>query len=273
MLFRTAYLAPLFCITTAFADEAEVRPVFGAHPGYLFNVVEERNKRDIEMVMLPKPKPPPKPISKVIFNEKLTKEFQDQYRYRFGTTEAEEVINNPGRDSEYVYYNRPNITLQEYQYQQQQFGNYMVRRLTEYHFDNWAKSDPDFRPVYKAKDKYSNADVKVAGGYKIKWKYNFAGPSMEATVENPYDIEIRSQVIMGGIISTPHEVIHSVGYNLNPRWKIEALYRQYQQLSQLVLTRKLNKHVNLTLTGSSGQLPSDSTIWQNLALVGFSYHE
>lgn len=273
MLFRAAYLAPLFCITTAFAEEPDVQPVFGAHPGYLFNVVEEKNKRDIEMVMLPKPKPAPKPLSKVIFNDQLTKEFQTQYQYRFGETQAEQAVNNPSRDGEYTYYNRQSISIDEYYHQQRQFGDYMTRRLFEYHFDNWAKTDPDFRPVYRAKDKFSNLNVQMKKGYKLKWKYNLSGPSMEVSVENPYDIETKVQAMMNGLISAPNEVIYNVGYNINPRVRVEFLHRQVQELWQLVLSRKLSKHITISLTGSSGQLPTYPDIYQNLALIGFGYSE
>lgn len=275
MRFHVHCSAALFCIAAAAtAEELEIRPVFGAHPGYLFNVAEEKNKRDIEMVMLPKPpQPVKKPLDKVIFNDKLTKEFQDQYRYRFGESQAEQTINNPGRDGEYTYYNRPSITIQEYRDQQHQFGNYMMRRLTEYHVDAYAKSDPDLRPVYQMKDKISNVDVKVKNGYKVKWKYNFAGPSMEASLENPYKVDLRVQAMMNGVISNPNEKIYTAGYNFTPRVRLELSYREVHTLQQFVLSRKMTKHITLSLTGSNGQLPTYPDIHQTVTLVGFGYSE
>jgi hypothetical protein len=256
------------------ADEAEVRPVFGAHPGYLFNVVEEKDRRDVEMVMLPKPKPPPKPIAKVIFDEKLTKEFQDQYRFRFGETQAEQVINNPTRDEAFTYYNVTNLSAQQYQFFQQQFGNYMVRRLIEYHFDNWAKTDPDFRPVYQAKDRFSNLDVKVKEGYKLKWKYNLSGPSMEASLENPYKVETRVQFMMTGVLSKPNEVIYSVGKQVTPAVKVAVVVKEMAKLEQIVFTRKMSKHITMSFTASAGLVPNDpNNDYQNLYLVGFGWSE
>ena len=273
MASRIALIALFICCNLAHADEEEVRPVFGAHPGYLFNVVDEKNKRDVEMVMLDKPKDDKKPLSKVIFDEKLTKEFQTQYQYKFGQTGAEQVINNPGRDDQYLYYNSQNVTAQEYAKYQRQFGEYMARRLTEYHFDNWFKNDPTLKPVYEMKDKISNLDVQVKKGYKIKWKYNFAGPSMEAKVENPYDVETKVQVMMTDIISKPADVIYTFGYQLNPRVHLEALYKQYEQLVQMIANRKMSKHIGMSLTASTGQLPGNPAIYQNLFLVGLSYHD
>jgi hypothetical protein len=274
MVLKAVLLALIFCGSLAFADDdGEPRPVFGSHPGYLFNVGEEKTKRDVEMVMLDKPKPPPDSKKKrVLVDEKLTKEFQTQYQYRFGTTAAEQVINNPGRDSEYTYYNNHSVTTEQYQSYQRDFGNYMIRRLAEYHIDNWFKSDPDLKPIYEMKDKLSNVSVPMKKGYKLKFKYNLAGPSFEATLDNPYDIETRLQILMTGLL-TPHEEILSLGYRLSPKVKIETLYRQYQQLTQLVLSRQITKHTSVSITGSTGQLPTDPNIHQNLALIGIGWAE
>ena len=253
------------------ADE-DARTTFGAHPGYLFNVVEEKDKRDIEMVMLEPPKENKKPLSKVIFDEKLSKEFQDQYRYRFGETNAEQVLNNPGRDDEYTYYNSTSVTVLDYQKYQRQFGEYMARRLVEYHFDNFVKSDKTLKPIYDAKDKFSNLNVQVAS-YKLNYKYNFAGPSMEISLDNPYNVQTKIQIMMSGIISAPVDIIYTLGYQLNPRVHLEALYKQAEQLAQVVASRRLTKHISTSVTASTGQLPSDPTFYQNLLLFGFSWTE
>jgi hypothetical protein len=274
MVLRVLLAALFFCGSWAFADDGdEPHPVFGSHPGYLFNVGEEKTKRDVEMVMLDKPKPSPDSKKKrVLVDEKLTKEFQAQYQYRFGTTAAEQVINNPARDSEYTYYSNHSVTTEQYQSYQRQFGNYMIRRLAEYHIDNWFRNDPDLKPIYQMKDKLSNLNVQMKKGYKLKFKYSLSGPSFDVTLDNPYDIETRLQILMSGLL-TPHEEILSLGYHLSPRLKIEALYRQYQQLTQLVLSRQMTKHTSVSITGSTGQLPTDPNIHQDLALIGFGWSE
>ena len=70
-------------------DDEDAPKTFGAHHGYVSDVVDERSKRDIEMVMLEKPKDQGPPLAEKIFNEKLSKEFQFQYQYRFGQTTTE----------------------------------------------------------------------------------------------------------------------------------------------------------------------------------------
>lgn len=266
--------ALLFSLTCRAENDPDKSESYGEHYGYTFDVKSERERRSIEMVMLDKPKDLPPPSSAKIVDDKLTKEFQAQYRNRFGQTEAQELINSPGRSDEYTYYNTQNpVGIQQYTAYQRQFGEYMGRRLVEYHFDNWAKSDPTFKPIYELKDRVSNLDVKVKNGYKLKWKYNFAGSNMEATLENPYDVIVKVRLDMSGVISAPTEVWYSLGYQLTPKINVTALYKQIDGIYQLVFTRKVTSHFSTSLTGSVDTLPAGPVVQQNLVLVGFIWSE
>jgi hypothetical protein len=77
--------------------------------------------------------------------------------------------------------------------------------------------------------------------------------------------------MMSGIISKPVEMIYTVGYQATPKIKLEAVHRQVQQLDQLVASRKMSKNITMSFTVSTGQVPGYPYIYQNLALVGFSY--
>lgn len=248
----------------------DTRAPYGSHYGYTSNPKEERNKRDIEMVMLDEPPPLP-PVRDIIFNEKLSKEFQQQYEYRFGKSQAEQVLNSPGRSDGYTYYTGQSVTLQDYQLYQRQFAEYMGRRLTEYHVDNWVKNDPQLRPVYELKDKVSNLNVEVKKGYKLNWRYNFAGPSMDATIKNPYDVDVKVRAEMSGIISSPTEYIYTLGYQLTQRVGVSALYRQMDGLYQLVFSRRMTRSIACSLTGSIDTAAAGPTVQQNLVLLGLSW--
>ncbi len=260
----------LFCFPV-FAADSEKRPdSFGAHYGYLFDVREERNKRDIEMVMLERPKDPP-PLQEVIFNEKLSKEFQQQYKYRFGESQAEQTLNTVGRQDDYTYFTGRTVTLKEYQNDQQAFAEYMTRRLTEYHVDNWAKNDPDMRPVYEIKDRVSNVNVELDNGYKFEWKYNFAGPSMEAKLKNPYDIEVKTRLEMTGIVSDPKEYIYQLGYQFTPRVHGAWIEKQVDGISQLVFSRRMTSHISASITALVDRSDAGLSSKQELYLVGLSW--
>ncbi len=270
-------LAPLIFIFAigfpALADDEAKPQIFGAHHGYLFEVTEERNRRDIEMVMLQPPPEPKKQLKEVIFNEKLSREFQQQYEYRFGQSQAEQVFNTVARSDEYTYYTGRNVTVQEYQKYQREFAEYMGRRLTEYHVDNWVKNDPDLRPVYEFKDRVSNLDVQMRKGYKLKWKYNFAGPNMDIRLENPYDVTCKVRVEMNGIISSPEELIYTLGYPVNKKVTVTAVHRQMDGVYQLVGTRRISRNLSTSLTASTDTKERGPTVKQDLILIGFAWTE
>lgn len=265
-----ALVLAIFAPLSALADDSR-EEVYGEHYGYLFEVQEERNKRDLEMVMLEQPKPPPKPLQEKIFDEKLSKEFQQQYQYRFGQSQAEQVLNSVTRSDGYTYYSGQNVTVAQYQLYQQQFAEYMGRRLVEYHVDNWVRNDPQLRPVYELKEKVSNVNVPLRKGYKFKWKYNFAGPNMEFKLENPYDVDVRMRYEMVGVVSTPTEVIYSLGYQLTRKVYMSLYHTQEDGVYQITFSRPLTRQWSTSITYSTDTNNSGATVNQELILLGFSW--
>lgn len=267
-------LALIFFMLVPFAhaeNSAAPGATFGGHNGYVFDVKEERNRRDVEMVMLAQPKREEKPLSDKIFNQRLSKEFQVQYQSRFGQSLAEQVLNSQARSEDYSTHTGQSVTIYEYQKQQRKFGEYMARRLTEFHVDNWAKSDPDFAPVYALKEKVSNLNMTVKKGYKVRWKYNFAGPNMEFKLENPYEIDTKVRIEMTGILSSPAETIYSFGKQVTDKWHLSAIHREIDQAYQIVVQRPLTKHTAIQLTGSTDTSNEGISAKQELFLVGFSW--
>ncbi len=273
MSLRSCLLLLLFAPLAHAADEPAGEGQFGMHHGYLFDVAGEKNRREIEMVMLPRPKENSTPLSQKIFNDRLSKEFQDQYQYKFGSSLAEQVLNTQAPDDGYAYFSGQNVTIQEYQKQQRQFGEYMMRRLTEFHVDDWAKKDPDFKPVYAVKEKMSNLSMAVKKGYKVRWKYNFAGPNMEFRLTNPYDIDTKVRMEMTGILSSPTEVIYSLGIPAGDKWYVSALHRQEDKLYQLVAYRPLTRRISGSVTVSTDQSDKGLSTKQDLYLVGLSWSD
>lgn len=259
---------------SAFAEEESVKPppAYGDHYGYLFDVKEERNKRYIEMVMLERPKEPSKPKAAIV-SEKLTKEFQAQYKYRFGETQAEQTLNSVGRQDGYTYFTGQTVTLKQYQKDQRLFAEYMGRKLTEYHVDNWIKNDPDMRPVYELKDKVSNVNVKFDNGYKFEWRYNFAGPNMEAKLKNPYEIDFKVRLDMTGIISNPKETVFTFGYQFTPRVYASWVEKQWDAITQLVISRRMTPHISTYVTTLIDRSDAGLSAKQELYLIGFSWSD
>lgn len=260
----------------AHGESRNTPQVYGGRPGYLFNVKEEKNKRDLEMVLIEKPKPYRAPLDQVIFDQRLTREFQQQYEYRFGVTQAQQVMNSPGRFDEYTYYNATNVSVQEYQKYQRNFAEYMGRRLTEHHVDQWAKKDPDIRPIYEFKDKISNINMEVRKGYKLHWRYSFSGNYMDFRLDNPYDIytKLTLQMNQAGFgPSSPDEIVYEVSYPVSKRLRLSALHRQEDGLYQLVGSRQMTASLSTTVTASVDDRREGPTVQQNLFLIGLSWND
>jgi hypothetical protein len=275
MRLRLSLLSLILASSPLWAKDSADELTFGSRPGYTFDVKEEKDKHDVEMVLLDQPSPGKPPINQVIFDEKLSKEFTSQYEYRFGVTGAEQSLNSVTRDEGYVSTGQ-NLTITEYRENQRKFGEYMGRRLAEYHIDNWAKSDPAIRPIYEVKDKISNLTVKTKSGYKFKWKYSFSGNFMDFNLENPYQIETKVTVQMNQSSfgpNKPEETIYTLGYPVTKKIKISTIYKEQDGVFQLVGTRQISPRLSTSITGSVDGRAAGPTVQQNLLLVGLSWRE
>ncbi|HMN68825.1 MAG TPA: hypothetical protein PKC28_09840 [Bdellovibrionales bacterium] len=273
MVRSSLFLALTVWCSAAFAveDAADPSSGFGNHYGYTFNVQEERDKRDLEMVMIDEPAPLGPPISEKIFNEKLSKDFQTQYQYRFGLTPIEQAINAGGPTEEYNYSTGDNATVIDRAKKQEQFGEYMARKLIEYHVDDWARNDPDFRPVYAVKDKISNVNMQVSKGYKFKWKYNFAGPYMDFRLENPYDVDMKLRVEMSGVVSEPNEYIFSFSYRATKKVHLTTEYRHEDGLYQFIVTRALAPNMSMSLSTLTDTRMEGPSVNQDLVMLSWAW--
>lgn len=237
--------------------------MIGARAGYLDSVVEERDERTAEMIFVQKPPPPPG--QKPFVSDKLTREFQNQYEIKFGRTNEERNF-LPSRYEQYssggIFY-----SYQEDQRRKSAFGNYVIRRVVEYHADNYFKESPNLRPVYEAKDKYSKMDVKVKGGYKVKMNYNISGNYLDMNMENPYKVETKVRMQFGD------QRIYSLGYNVTPTIKSGVEYKDWDGILKWVTSKRLNAHLSASVTTSKDYFKRGEVQQQDLYLLGFTWNE
>lgn len=157
--------------------------------GYVTDTQAEREERFYEIFLFAEPPPERKPLKDVIFNPELSREFKERYRVQFGDVDTESLNyqhndinrfdafdNNRGFSAELVQQNG----------KRRDFANYMMRRLFEWHVDNYIKSEPAMRPVYELKEKMKKVEVKVNKETKLEMRYSLAGNIVEFMIENPY---------------------------------------------------------------------------------------
>ena len=254
--------------------------------GYTQDVKKEKNQITNEMVL---PKEPPEQtaaLKDILFDPKLEKEFKDEYRKRFGQTDAEINFNagslNLGttRFGDYYMYYGPGrgtsfITEQELIQRQRSFADYMMRRMFEYHGDKYARSRNDLRPAYELKEKVAKVNVAVRKGYKVNMNYSYSGKYFNFRLDNPYDVELNFRYDLNPIYATPSgkEYIFSVGKVINPRIRADMLYNVEDGTGNVSVWRKLTRRMGATLSYSTTFNNSQSTIRQTIYLIGFNWSE
>ena len=78
---------------------------------------------------------------------------------------------------------------------------------------------------------------------------------------------------MSGLVSAPAEIIYRLGYQLTPRVRLSEFIKQYDGIYQTVLSRRMTRHISMSLSASFDTRPEGPSIQQDIYLVGFGYSE
>lgn len=264
-------------ILHSFSASAEAVAAYGARPGYLSSVTKEREQREVEIIILP---PPPSDsstlLARPLVDQRLTREFQTQYELKFGRTDVERNYNLLNRVTVFEYPGGRAESVEAHARRQRQFGEFMIRRLTEHHVDQYAKNNPDVRPLYEMKDRLANVDLKVKQGYKIKFKYSYSGNTLDARLETPYSLGTKVTFVMGG--GRVERTIYSITYPYSKFVTLSAFHEIDNHAStSFVCSHVLTKTLSATLTASQA-VPVERDRWetsprQDLILIGLSWTE
>lgn len=247
----------------------------GQHPGYIYDVEEERYSRDVEINLVPMPSEPEAPKDWEIFDEELTKEFRLRYEERFGRSDAERNLISPSRFDQYEYQTGVSVSVEEDQRRKRVFGEFMMKRLTEHHLDQYAKSKPAFQKVYELKEKISNATVEVKKGYKLRLRYSYSGNYLLFRMENPYDIRTAVTMEMDPSTFGPSEIqetILSLGYPITKTIDLQSDFRVNSGDYSVVATKFHSPMFSSSLTAASYSAQVDRPEPEDLILLGFTWN-
>lgn len=162
--------------------------------GYIQDVAAEKTEQFYEIYLSPPSVQTKFDYRGKIFDQKLTTEFRDRYEQRFGFIDTDSMA-FADRFTNFTENRGANVDLANKNDQRKQFAEYMMKRLGEYHFDNYMKSDPSMRPVYEIKEKLSNVSVEVTPESKVTMNYSVADNSVDVNYINPYvDARVRSEM-------------------------------------------------------------------------------
>lgn len=240
----------------------------GLPRGYVADIRMEREQRNEDLVWIQKPSGETM-LRDRIFNERLSREFRERYEQRFGQTEVERVFLAPNRTSYYNDVYGLKGTPQDISEERRRFGEFMIRRLAEWHVENYAKNDPSVRVVWEAKEKLSNLKVEVAS-FRIDAQYSIAGNIFDIKLVNPY-AQSKISLLMNPDQFGPgpiDEALLSVIKPINPRYTIEGRWRVTDGFVSLIQYRPLGRYWNGSLTTSAAIHGAGRSPRETLWLVG-----
>ncbi len=257
-------------------ERSESRITREAHPGYTDSVTDERYEKIEEMVLVPRPFSDEINLKQVIFDDRLTQEFQSRWADQFGRTDAERNLFAPSRFDELQYDTGLRVTLEEDRKNRQRFAEYMMRRLVENHVDIYFKSTPSGRKIYELKERISKLNVEVKKGYKVRINYSYSGNYVDLRLENPYDIDSRLRLQMSDGVgpSGLTEAILSLSYPVNQKVNVSSYF--YSELGKisLVTSRALGPGLSASITGTTNyRYEKDTEEGQELVLLGLSWNQ
>lgn len=236
--------------------------------GYVADVREERHRVSHDLVWVQKP-PEEAMLRDRIFNQTLSREFRERYEQRFGQTEIERVFLAPNRTTYYNDVYGVKGTPQEISDERRKFGEFMVRRLGEWHVENYAKTDPAMHAVWEAKEKISNYKVEVAS-FRIDAQYSISGNIFDIKFANPW-AQTKLSLLMNPDQFGPgpiDEALLSIFKPVSSRYSAEMRWRVTDGFLSLIQYKPVWRAWSGSLTTSAAIHGAGRSPRETLWLVG-----
>ena len=238
---------------------------YNENSGYLTDVSSERDMAMQDMVVIAPPSTSD-PIKNRIFDPKITKEFEDQYNQRFGFTESERSYYATNKYTTFNDGFGDPQSVQDVTKSSQRFGEYMVRRLAEYHSQQFAQHDPSMKAVWNAKERYSKMDVDVSS-FKFSSGYDLSSNTVDLKLKHAW-IDSRMQVQMKGV-GGMRESIFSLSHEFSRHVTLESHYTFVDGIAQIIARKQLTPSMSASLVGSTFTNATGSSTRETLYLAGW----
>lgn len=206
--------------------------------GYTQDVDSEREQDYYEIYLVPPHREHVSDYRGLVFNHQLTTEFRQRYVERFGYIDNNSV-NYTANQFTQGDQNRGSVEVDSRN--RRAYGEYMMRRLGEWHLDNFVKSEPSVRPLYEAKERLSNVSVEMGKQTRAKMAYSFSDNSAELVLENPYcDSKLRIEMDPTKVgPSAPIENRLYIGKSINKLTYVNSQLAEKDGIMILELQRQL----------------------------------
>ncbi len=274
------FLLSLVLPLLAFSQNPPRSNLLQNHYGYLSKVedikfeTENQQNPNPELNLVEKPELYKPPLHSQIFNERLTKEFTEKYRNDFGNTELEELFENPNKN--YYVKNTDGRFVNRFveeNNEKKAFGEYMIRRTTEFHIDNYARNEPSLRPALKVKEQLSRAEVGFSPQVKVKINYYLSGNYVKFDLDNPwFDFIFTLEMIPEHFgPSRIQEAQIRLGYKLTTTYYLETIIKEIDGKASLGIHKKLASEMKVSFISSTFYHEHGYTLRESLHLFGFTW--
>ncbi len=209
-----------------------------ANNGYTQDVRKEREQDYYEIYLIPPYRETTADYRGRVFNHQLTTEFRAKYVEKFGYIDANSLNYSANKFTQ-LDDNRPAESVVTLNRSRRAYGEYMMRRLGEWHLDNFVKSEPSVRPFYEAKERLSNISVEVGKQTRAKMTYSISDNSAEVVLENPY-CDSKLRVEMDPTKFGPGSVVENriyVGKSLTKKLYLNSYFADKDGIGLLELQR------------------------------------
>ncbi len=237
--------------------------------GYTFDVNSEKGDSIEELVLVPAPdKDDEPPLKERIFDTKLTKELRNRYEQKFGFSPVEQIHNLPDPTAFFTDDFGGSVNIQEEADEERKFGSFVIKRMTEYHADNYFKNNPTMRPVYELKERVSKVDVRVGKSVKFSAKYSLSGNFLDLKVDNPY---VDSKVVLEFGDSGLDDQVLVLGKRVTSSTYLETLYKNIDGIWRLTASQRIAANLTGSIVGSTYTNGTGDSDRERLFLAGLSW--
>lgn len=226
-------------------------------------------------------------LSEKIFNQQVRVGLHEKYQEYFGHTRSEELLFGQNRVDDYREY-APGVWVStgEDERRKNLYSKFVLRKVAEFHLDNWAKNNKYARPAYKAKEKLKNIEVELRPKYSLRMRYSLTGNFLDINLENPYKVHTKLRMVFSenfGDFSNP-ELFFKATKEFRSHWSVLSDYEFTKGRFSLTLNRKFRKNLTAFVSGSTGfdedswiyslqdYNPEDSNKVDKRILVGFKWN-
>lgn len=126
------------------------------------------------------------PLKDVWFNHQLSTEIRSRYVDQFGSVDTEALVYRNTRYAEMNDKAPDQSSFDATRTQRRQFGEFIIKRLLEWHVDNEMKSKPELQRAYEIKQALSEVSVPVTPDSKLEVHISIAGDTIDVLYLNPY---------------------------------------------------------------------------------------